>query len=51
MVVLMDRFQHHDGLSGQGTPFEWQLLLDTFDQAKSVVVVNLETLHPVTPLT
>ena len=50
MVALMDRLQRDGGLSGQVTPFDWQLLLDALCQTKPVAAVNLETLHPVTPL-
>ena len=50
MVALMDKLESDVGLQGKATPFEWQLLLDAFGQAKSEDTVNLETLHPVTPL-
>ena len=49
MVALMDKLER-DGVQGKATPFEWQLLLDAFGQAKSAAAVNLETLHPVTLL-
>ena len=50
MVALMDKLERDGGLQGKATPFEWQLLLDAFGQAKSAAAVNLETLHPVTLL-
>ena len=50
MVALMDKLESDVGLQGKATPFEWQLLLDAFGQAKSAAAVNLETLHPVTLL-